>query len=97
MLWITHITSTHFSIQLNTTLEHSLALAHRQNLREGSSFTRAEMVLTHTDRASLVPITALGSWEALINVCTENSLLGPHDPTSLTEPDTNLQFVTYIH
>lgn len=55
------------------------------------------MVLSHMDRASLVPITVLGSWEALINVCTENSLLGPNDPTSLTEPDTNLQFVTYIH
>lgn len=63
-----------------------------KSLREGSSFARAEMVLTHMDRASLVPITALGSWEALINVCTENSLLGPNDTTSLTEPDTNLQF-----
>lgn len=32
------------------------------------------------------------SLESLRGPSTENTLLGPNDPTSLTEPDTNLQF-----
>ena len=91
MLWITHIYTFQHSAQ-----DHLGSLPgfgmQTKSLREGSSFARAEMVLTHLKRTSMVPSTALGSQEPFINVCTENTLLGPNDPTSLTEPDTNLRF-----
>lgn len=91
MLWITHI----YTFQ-HSTQDHLGSLPgfgmQTKPLREGSSLARAEMVLTHLKRTSMVPSTELGSQEALINVCTENTLLGPNDPTSLTEPDTNLRF-----
>lgn len=91
MPWIAHI----YTLQ-HSTQDHLGSLpgfgTQTKPLREGSSLARAEMVLTHLKRTSMVPSTELGSQEALINVCTENTLLGPNDPTSLTEPDTNLRF-----